>query len=216
MGMVTAAEAQAALPSWRVLLNKVHAVFATGDFATGARFIAGITSLAEAADHHPDIDLRYRHVHIRMNSHDVGGLTDRDIDLAQQISRLADDMGIDVRPHCPMVAEIAIDAVDIPAVMPFWQAVLGYSSDSNSGDPGDTDVVDPAGTGPTVWFQQMDEPRPQRNRVHIDVHVPHDLADERVSAAIEAGGRLVSDAHAPSFWVLADAEGNEACVCRFV
>jgi 4a-hydroxytetrahydrobiopterin dehydratase len=58
----------------------------------------------------------------------------------------------------------------------------------------------------------MDAPRPQRNRIHIDVWVPHDQAEARVAAAIAAGGRLVTDKHAPSWWVLADAEGNEACV----
>ena len=61
----------------------------------------------------------------------------------------------------------------------------------------------------------MDAERPQRNRVHLDVTVAHDEADARVAAAIAAGGRLVSDEHARAFWVLADAEGNEACVCTW-
>ncbi len=61
----------------------------------------------------------------------------------------------------------------------------------------------------------MDEPRPQRNRIHLDVIVPHDVAEERVAAALAAGGRLVSADRAPAFWVLADAEGNEACVCTW-
>jgi 4a-hydroxytetrahydrobiopterin dehydratase len=61
----------------------------------------------------------------------------------------------------------------------------------------------------------MDAPRPQRNRIHLDVTVAHDEAETRVRAAVEAGGVLVSDAHARAFWVLADAEGNEACVCTW-
>jgi 4a-hydroxytetrahydrobiopterin dehydratase len=73
-------------------------------------------------------------------------------------------------------------------------------------------LVDPVGQGPTIWFQQMAAPRPQRNRIHLDVTVPHDEASHRVEAALAAGGRLRSDAAAPAFWVLADAEGNEACV----
>jgi 4a-hydroxytetrahydrobiopterin dehydratase len=63
-----------------------------------------------------------------------------------------------------------------------------------------------------VWFQQMDAPRPQRNRIHIDVWVPYDQAESRVAAAIAAGGHLLTDEYAPAFWVLADPEGNEACV----
>lgn len=215
--MLTAADVQAALPSWSVLLNKVHAVFKTGDFVTGAEFIARLTPLAEAADHHPDVDLHYPFVHVSLFSHDVGRLTERDVNLARQISELATGMGIESGPYTPLMTEIAIDAMDIPAVKPFWRAVLGYRAGAGPEyrDTDDLDLIDPAGMGPNVWFQQMDETRPQRNRIHIDVHVPHDLAEERVSAAIEAGGRLVSDTEAPSFWVLADPEGNEACVCTF-
>ena len=45
--------------------------------------------------------------------------------------------------------------------------------------------------------------------------VPHDQAESRVAAAIAAGGHLVSDTQAPAFWVVADAEGNEVCVCTW-
>ena len=76
-------------------------------------------------------------------------------------------------------------------------------------------IVDPAGQQPPVWFQQMDVPRPQRNRVHFDITVAHDEAEARVRAAVAAGGRLINDSFAPSFWVLADAEGNEVCVCTW-
>ena len=58
----------------------------------------------------------------------------------------------------------------------------------------------------------MDASRSQRNRIHVDVSVPHDEAAHRIAAALAAGGRLLSDAEAPAFWVLADPEGNEACV----
>jgi 4a-hydroxytetrahydrobiopterin dehydratase len=74
---------------------------------------------------------------------------------------------------------------------------------------GDEDLLDPRGRGPSLWFQQMDAPRSQRNRVHVDISVPHDQAEARVAAAIAAGGHLVSDEHAPAWWTLADAEGNE-------
>ena len=62
----------------------------------------------------------------------------------------------------------------------------------------------------------MDAPRPQRNRVHLDVTVAHDVAEARVDAALAAGGRLVDDSHARAFWVLADVEGNEACVSTWL
>ena len=52
-------------------------------------------------------------------------------------------------------------------------------------------------------------PRRQRNRIHVDVSLPRVEAEARVQAALAAGGTLVSDAHAPMWWTLADPEGNE-------
>jgi 4a-hydroxytetrahydrobiopterin dehydratase len=75
-----------------------------------------------------------------------------------------------------------------------------------------TRFADPVGAGPAVWFQQMDAPRPQRNRIHLDVSVPAGQARPRIDAALAAGGRLINDQQAPAFWVLADPEGNEACI----
>ncbi len=109
--------------------------------------------------------------------------------------------------------EIAIDALDIPLVRPFWKAITGYADEP--GSELNAALVDPTGRGPEIWFQQMDAPRPQRNRIHIDVDVPHEAAGARIDAAIAAGGRLLSDDAAPAFWVLADPEGNEACICTW-
>jgi len=50
------------------------------------------------------------------------------------------------------------------------------------------------------------------NRIHVDVIVPHDVAEQRVAEALAAGGTLLTDEYARSWWVLADADGNEACV----
>ncbi|WP_252395394.1 VOC family protein [Streptantibioticus parmotrematis] len=94
--------------------------------------------------------------------------------------------------------EIAVDALDIAAIRPFWKAVLGYADEAGHDGPEDP-LVDPLGQGPAVWFQRMGRPRPQRNRVHFDVCVPHDEAAGRVERARAAGGRLVSaDAPPPS------------------
>lgn len=104
--------------------------------------------------------------------------------------------------------------MDIAAIRPFWKAVLGYA-DEPGGDSDQDAIADPAGQLPAIWFQQMDSPRPQRNRIHLDITVAHDEAEPRVRAALAAGGRLVDDSFARSFWVLADAEGNEVCVCTW-
>ena len=78
---------------WRVGASEVQAYFTTRSFMSGVRFIAEIARLAEEANHHPDIDLRYTHLVVRLSSHDIGGLSRRDIALAREISRAARQVG---------------------------------------------------------------------------------------------------------------------------
>jgi 4a-hydroxytetrahydrobiopterin dehydratase len=198
------------LDDWRVTLGRIDALFRAGSFAGGADLVAKIAAAADAADHHPDLDLRYPGVvHVVLSTHSTGGLSDLDADLARTISTLAAEAGATAEPRAGQVTEIAIDAIDIPKVMPFWRAVFGYVDESEHA------IIDPLRIGPPVWFQQMEEPRPQRNRIHIDITVPHDKAQERIDAALAAGGTIVTDEHARAFWVLADPEGNEACICTW-
>jgi 4a-hydroxytetrahydrobiopterin dehydratase len=197
------------LGDWRVLLRTLQASYITGSMAKGVEFAARIGAAADTANHHPDLTITYPRVHVLLTTHAVGGLTARDVELARAISAIAAELGVTAEPSAVTQLEIAIDAVDIPAVKPFWEAVLGYKSDRAD------DCVDPYGRAPGFWFQQMDARRPQRNRIHIDVTVPHDVAEQRIAAALAAGGTLVSDTAAPAFWVLADPEGNEACVCTW-
>jgi 4a-hydroxytetrahydrobiopterin dehydratase len=198
------------LDDWRVVLGRIEAHYRTGSFAAAAALVSQIAGAADAAGHHPDLDVRYPdRVHVALTTHASGGLTELDAELARTISRLAAAAGATSEPLTSQSTEIGIDAIDIPAIRPFWRAVLGYVDD------GEYALSDPLRIGPPVWFQQMDEPRPQRNRIHLDVTVPHDAAEQRVAAARAAGGTLVSDRYARSWWVLADSEGNEACVCTW-
>jgi 4a-hydroxytetrahydrobiopterin dehydratase len=195
---------------WRVLFSGACAHFPTGSFATGVALVEAIGRLADAANHHPDVDLRYGGVTVRLMTHEVDGLSGRDVELARRISAAARELGVPADPSAVQDVQVSIDALVGPEVLPFWRAVLGYQ------EVGEEDLIDPHGRGPSFWFQEMDAPRPQRNRIHVDVSVPHDQAEARVAAAIAAGGHLVTDDHAPSWWVLADAEGNEVCVASWV
>ena len=195
---------------WHVLFEGACAYFDTGSFAAGVELLEAIGRLADASNHHPDVDLRYGGLTVRLTTHSVGGLSERDIALAQQISAAARAMGVPADPTAVQTVQVSIDALVGPDVMPFWRAVLGYE------EMGDEDLVDPHARGPSFWFQEMDAPRPQRNRIHIDVCVPHNQAEARVAAAIAAGGHLVSDEHAPDWWTLADAEGNEVDVATLI
>jgi 4a-hydroxytetrahydrobiopterin dehydratase len=214
MSGLTNAEITAALVGtpWRLSVGRLHVGFTVPDLSAGVRFAAEVAGAADAAGHHPDIDLRYGYVHLVLVSHDVQAVTDRDVSLALRIADIATGQGLAASDSAPQVTEIAVDALDIPLVRPFWKAAFAYA-DGPDTDDGAGDLYDPRGIGPSVWFQQMDAPRVQRNRIHLDVSIAYAEAEARVAAVLAAGGVLVSDAHAPSFWVVADAEGNEVCIC---
>lgn len=194
---------------WRVLWWQAFALFRTKNFATGLRLVNEIGRLAEEADHHPDLNFRYGVLEVRLATHATMSLTDADLDLAQKISAAARDLGVAADPVAIRTWEFAVDAVDVDAVRRFWAAILGYEL------VGDSDIADPLGLYPPVFVQQMDVMREGRNRIHIDLGVPHDLAEARVAAALEAGGRLVSDEYAPAWWTIADPEGNEVDVATW-
>jgi 4a-hydroxytetrahydrobiopterin dehydratase len=77
------------LDGWTFEDGELHARFETGDFAAGLRLVNRIGEAAEAANHHPDLDLRYPHVDVTLTSHDAGGVTRRDVAMARRISELA-------------------------------------------------------------------------------------------------------------------------------
>jgi len=198
----------AGLSDWRQLFETLRTRFATGDFATGLTLVNRIAALAEAANHHPDVDLRYPHVNVSLSSHDVFGVTSRDLDLARQISAAAADLGVRADPTATAVVEIGLDTWDHEEIKPFWKAVLGMDDHPSE----DVELRDLSGSQPTLWFQETDRHEEPRQRFHLDVRVPAEIAEERVAAAIAAGGTLVTDEFLPRFVVLADAEGNKACV----
>jgi 4a-hydroxytetrahydrobiopterin dehydratase len=200
---------------WRALGEGVCAFFRTGSFADGARLVTAIGELDGLDDHHPDVDLRWEGVTVRLitSTGDYFGLTKHDLELARRISAVARQLGFPADPTALQTVQVSIDALVGADVLPFWRAVLGYEYRADSPDE---DLIDPHGRGASFWFQRMDAPRPQRNRIHVDVWVPHDQAKARVAAALAAGGRLVTDEHAPAWWTLADAEGNEADVATWM
>ena len=195
---------------WRVVFSGACAHFRTGSFAAGIALVDEIGRLAEAAHRHPDVDLRAEGVTVCLPMDDFGGLSERDLELARQISAATRLLHVRADPVGVQTVQVSIDALVGPEVMPFWRTVLGY------GQSGDEDLLDPYRRGPSFWFQQMDAPRPQRNRIHVDISVPHDQAEARIAAAIAVGGHLVSDQHAPAWWTLADAEGNEVDVATWL
>jgi 4a-hydroxytetrahydrobiopterin dehydratase len=195
---------------WRYVLGEFRTEVRTGSLPLAAD-VAGRAAAVPGAEGHLRMDVRADRVIFSLQTAEHAWVTTRDVELARQISAVAQEFRLTTRPGRVQVLEIGIDALDIPKIRPFWKAVLGYGNEPGRNGPSGN-LTDPLGQGPTVWFQQMDAPRPQRNRIHLDISVPHDEAHERIAAALAAGGTLRSDAEAPAFWVLADPEGNEACI----
>jgi 4a-hydroxytetrahydrobiopterin dehydratase len=197
------------LDDWRFFLMKLHARFRTGSFVKGLELVTRITEAAEEANHHPDVVLTYPQVDVDLVSHDVGGVTSRDVALARRISEIAAELGVEAAPREVSTLELALDVPDAAEVQPFWRAVLGYTDHDHW-----PEVVDPGGRNNTLWFQEAPEARGEvQQRFHLDIVVPREVAEERVQAALDAGGTLVSTDDVPAFWVLADAHGNKVCVC---
>jgi 4a-hydroxytetrahydrobiopterin dehydratase len=224
--MLTRQEASDAVTGWgwRLVLGALVTYVPAGSLAEAADIAARMTA---AIGSHPGqelrLDIRDDRLILGVQSAARASVTTGEIELAHRISAFVSTLGLATDAavstagsgrtpgRSAQLLEIGIDALDIAAIRPFWKAILGYGDEPGASGPEDA-VADPAGQGPAIWFQQMDAPRPQRNRIHFDISVPHDEAQSRMQATLAAGGRLVYDAEAPAFWVLADPEGNEACI----
>jgi 4a-hydroxytetrahydrobiopterin dehydratase len=207
--------AAAGLEGWTLLVyygrgeltTRIH----TERFATGRRLVDAIGAAAEAMDHHAALDLRAAWVDVRLGGpgdrDDAGGVTELDLRLARRITELAAGAGAELECRSVSRMELGLDTPDHARIAPFWAAVLDrpYLTGDSSG--GWADVGDPHRVLPLIYFGRPEGAAPQQ-RWHPDVWVDPAQARPRIDAALAAGGTLVSDAHAPTCWVLADPDGN--------
>jgi 4a-hydroxytetrahydrobiopterin dehydratase len=200
------------LPDWRSIHEALETRFHTGDFARGLKLVTDIGRVAEELNHHPDLDLRYSHLNVRLMSHDVWAKTARDVELARRISALAAAMGVTADPLAVSRLEIGLDTWDADEIKPFWLAVLGLRRHPRFTN----DLIDADGNLATLWLQHCERHAEPKQRFHLDLRVPPEIADERIEAGIAAGGTLVSEEKKPRFVVLADPQGNKVCVCTRV
>ncbi len=188
---------------WVYLLGGLQTRVRTGDFATGVSLVAAIGSVAGETG--PDLDVRSGHVDIRLAGE--GGVTEQEVRLARAITSIAEEAGLALESASVSRLELALDTPDQAAVLPFWAAVFAMET-------GDGEIRDPADGLPVVWFQGSGSEEP-RQRWHPDIWVEPAQVQPRIDAALAAGGTLVSDDAAPSYWVLADPEGNRVCLCTW-
>ncbi len=76
------------VPHWQRVGNEIERTIRFKNFREALAFVVQVGLLAERMDHHPDIEIRYRQVTLRLSTHSAGGLTERDFQLAQQIDAL--------------------------------------------------------------------------------------------------------------------------------
>lgn len=194
---------------WRVLGDGATAFFRTATFAAGARLVDAISMLDGLDEHHPDVDLRRDGVTVRLLTltEDYAGMTTRDLELARQISAVAREQGLAADPSAVQSLLVIPGAAVTAQVMPFWRAIVGYEPRIDSPEE---DLVDPRSRGTSFWFETMETTRgDEGGAIHVAVWVPPEQAEARVAAALAAGGHMVRDEFAPSWWTLADAAGNE-------
>jgi 4a-hydroxytetrahydrobiopterin dehydratase len=79
------------LPQWDHEKKHIERVFEFDDFSQAIEFVNGVAEIAEEDDHHPDIDIRYSKVTLRLSTHSEGGLTDMDFEVAEKIDTLVDE-----------------------------------------------------------------------------------------------------------------------------
>ena len=227
MDMLSGTQITAAdLTDWRKLGQGLHARFVIGDLRAGARFLTAISEAGEAAEH-VEVRMGSHHVDLKLISHDaiyrdeagtehqVDWVTQHDVDLARRISAIAAQQSIAADPQSITTIELALDTANVATLAPVWSALLtGGPEAQGRGTIGD-DVRDATDRMPILWFQESDPHPTPPQRFHIDIQVPYDAAEPRIAAAVAAGAVIVDDSKAPGTTVLADPEGNKACVGTF-
>jgi catechol-2,3-dioxygenase len=142
---------------------------------------------------------------------DAHGLEVDFTDLAGSLQSAARELDATPDPGLPRFAQLFLDAADVAEVRAFWVAALGYTHDRR---PEATDILDPRRLNPVLVFQELDASetarRRQRNRIHLELAVPSDLAKTRLATTLAAGGRLLDGSQ--DRWRVADPEGNELVI----
>ena len=192
---VTEFEQTGGFDDWRVLDVGASAWFDAPSLTAGAALVRRIAELVDS-NGLPDVELRTSGVRVRIGAPGSADLSQADVALARAISAAAEELGLAADPTALQTMHLVFDTADQPSLMSFWRTVLSY-------DPvGDDGLEDPSRRDPAISFHRLDQPRPLRNRIHLDV--------VRTPDAVEAAKAAVGgEAYGAYGLALADADGNE-------
>jgi 4a-hydroxytetrahydrobiopterin dehydratase len=226
MDMLMGAQiAEAHLTDWRKLAQGLHARYLVDDFGAGARFVVAVGEAGDAVGHHPRVSIGNWYVDLELvtddaiyrddegTEHVIEWVTQQDVDLARRITEIAADHRLDADPASVSEIELGLDTAGSATIAPVWAALLtGDAGAQGRGSPSD-EVRDATGRVPNLWFGDADEAEAARQRFHLEVYVAPEAAEQRIAAAVAAGGTVVDDSGAPSLTAVADQDGNTGVVC---
>ncbi|GIF45965.1 4a-hydroxytetrahydrobiopterin dehydratase [Asanoa ferruginea] len=193
---------------WVVLHGGAMAVYRVPSLADAVRLAAAVAQVAGFDGAGALMTIADDQLTVRL-TRDIWHLEQQHVHLARAVSAVAREHSAVVDRARAQEVQLAVasrpDAIDVG----FWRAVLGYTGAA------DDNAVDPLGHGSTVWMQDLDPAKPLRHAMHVDVTVAREHVEERLAAALAAGGRIVDDSSAPAAWTLSDRAGNRVCVCAW-
>ena len=193
---------------WVVLHGGATALFRLGSVQEAVRLAAAVADVPEFEGSGALLTIADERLTVRL-TRDMWQLEPRHVELARAVSAVARELGAVADRAAVQEVQLAISAKPDAIDLGFWRAVLGYAPMA------DDNGVDPLGHGSTVWMQELDETKPLRHAMHIDLSVAREQVEARLTAALAAGGRVVDDSSAPEYWTLADRAGNRVCICAW-
>ncbi len=191
---------------WVVLHGGATALFRLGSVQEAVRLAAAVADVPEFEGSGALLTIADERLTVRL-TRDMWQLEPRHVELARAVSAVARELGAVADRAAVQEVQLAISAKPDAIDLGFWRAVLGYAPMA------DDNGVDPLGHGSTVWMQELDETKPLRHAMHIDVSVSRDQVEARLAAALAAGGRIVDDG--TEHKTLADRAGNRVCICAW-
>ncbi|GAA1363329.1 VOC family protein [Catellatospora chokoriensis] len=217
--------AEADLSDWRKLAQGLHARYLVGDFGAAVRFVTAVGEAGDVLGHHPRVSIGDGYVDLKLitddavyrdgegTEHVIEWVTQQDVDLARRITEIAADHKVDADPASVSMIELGLDTAHSATIAPVWAALLtGNPESQGHGSPSD-EIRDATGRVPNLWFGDADEHESTRQRFHVEVYVAPEVAEQRIAAALAAGGTVVDDSNAPSLTVIADQDGNKGILC---
>lgn len=192
---------------WVVLHGGPTAVFRLGSLQESGRLAAAVAELPELGSR-TLLTVASDRLTVKL-TREMWGTEARHLEVARAISAMAREHGAVADRSAVHEIQVAIAAKPDAIDLSFWRAVLGYAPLH------DDNCLDPLGQGSTVWMQDIDPSKSLSHAMHVDVSLAREHIEERVGAAVAAGGRIVEDAEAPSAWILADRAGNKVCLAAW-